>query len=129
MIRPRTARHLFVLTGLVIALGAALGSASARNGSTTMQPVDAATFALAVLQGHGDDYKGRTITGTGADFHGSGPSLALTVGAAAADGPPTPVTTWGEFIAAQRVRTTLVVSLNVAGFRRTSWPRQDKPPV
>jgi len=102
---------------------------SASNGSTTLQSVDAATFALAVQQGRGDEYKGRIIAGTGADFHGSAPSLERTVGSAVADRKPKPVTTWDDFVAAQRARSTLVLSLDVAGFQRTSWPKRGQPPV
>jgi len=128
MICSRTSPYPFVLTGLVFVVASALASGAARSGATAQQPVDAATFAAAVLQGRGDEYKGRTISGIGADFHGSSPSLELTVGSAA-DEPPKAISTWDEFIAAQRARTTLVVSLKVAGFQRTSWPKRGTPPA
>ena len=90
--------------------------------------VDAAVFLLAFRDGHADQYKGKTIAGSGLDFNGSTPRLMLTVGAAGANPPPAAVTTWEQFHAAQDARRTLIVALDAAAFRRTSWPRVGQPP-
>src|SRR5687767_15487228 len=90
--------------------------------------VDATVFLLAFREGHADQYKGKTIAGSGLDFNGSAPRLTLTVGAADADSKPAPVTTWEQFQVAQDARRTLIVALNAAAFHRTSWPRVGQPP-
>ena len=90
--------------------------------------VDAAVFLLAFRDGHADQYKGKTIAGSGLDFSGSSPRLTLTVGAAGKDPQPAAVTTWDQFHAAQDARTTLIVALDAAAFHRTSWPRVGQPP-
>lgn len=113
----------------VVLVAAPGASSGVRQASNKAQAVDAAAFALAVHQGRAQEYKGRIVSGEGLDFHGSWPSLDLTVGSAAVDGQPKPLATWEEFLDAQRARTTLIVALNVAGFTRTSWPKRGTTPA
>jgi hypothetical protein len=94
----------------------------------TKDTVDAATFLLAFRAGQADQYKGKTVTGSGLDFNGSAPQLALTVGAEGADKGAAPVTTWDQFLAAENARTTLIIALDAADFKRTSWPRRGQTP-
>jgi hypothetical protein len=90
--------------------------------------VDAATFLLAFRAGQADQYKGKTVTGSGLDFNGASPRLVLTVGAESADKGAAPVTTWDQFLAAQNARTTLIIALDAPDFKRTSWPRRGQKP-
>ena len=97
-------------------------------GQPQADTVDAGIFLLAFREGSAEQYKGKTIAGSGLDFSGATPRLTLTVGAASAGPPPAPVTTWEQFQTAQDARTTLIVALDAAAFRRTSWPRVGQPP-
>jgi hypothetical protein len=61
---------------------------------------------MAFRSGTADQFKGRTIAGTGLAFGVSKPPL-ITVGAAGNDKQVTPVTMWEQFTAAQNARTTV----------------------
>ena len=89
--------------------------------------VDAAMFLTAFRSGTADQFKGRTIAGTGLAFGMSMPVL-ITVGAAADDKQVTPVTTWDQLTAAQNARTTLQVMISVADFDPTSMSADRQRP-
>jgi hypothetical protein len=84
--------------------------------------VDAVAFAKAFQSGQADQFKNKQVSGTGVSFHGpitervadgsTRTSLVVTLGAVGADGRLTPLTSWDEFVAAERTRTTLVVALS-----------------
>jgi len=84
--------------------------------------VDAVAFATAFRSGNADQYKNRQISGRGISFHGAireriadgstRTSLVITLGAAAPDGKVALLKTWDEFVASERVRTTVVVALS-----------------
>jgi hypothetical protein len=86
--------------------------------------VDAVVFAQAFRAGTADQYRNRQIKGTGMNFHGaiterigdgtSRPSLVITLGSAGGGATPALITSWDEFVAAERARTTLVVALSGA---------------
>ena len=114
--------NLRVFAGLVVSAMIVM-PAGARQADT----VDAATFLLAFRDGKADQFKGRTVTGSGRDFTGSAPKLNLVVGAAGDGASTTPVTTWDQFRAAQDARTTLLIALDAASFKRTTWPKREQP--
>jgi hypothetical protein len=93
--------------------------------------VDAVTFATAFRGGSADQYKNKRISGTGVSFHGAvtekiadgstRSSLVITLGAITREGTLTPLTSWTDFVAAERAGTTLVVAL--------SGPSLPQPPT
>jgi hypothetical protein len=84
--------------------------------------VDAVTFALAFRGGKADQYKNKQISGVGTNFHGAiseriadgsaRTSLVITLGAVDPSDKLKLLSTWDDFVAAERTRTTLVVALS-----------------
>src|SRR5215471_13404150 len=78
--------------------------------------VDAVTFSLAFRAGKADQYKNKQITGVGTNFHGAiseriadgstRTSLVITLGAVDPSGKLKLLSTWDDFVAAERARAT-----------------------
>lgn len=106
-------RAIWTIAGIVLL---AAGASPARP------DIDAVAFVQAFRGGDADRYRNTRISGTGTSFHGTitervadgttRRSLVVTLGAAASDGHVTPLSTWEDFVAADRARTTLVVALS-----------------
>lgn len=110
------------------ALVALFALVSARPGAD----VDATVFARAFRAGTADQYRDGRIQGRGINFHGAiaeriadgttRTSLVMTIGAATDGAAPALITTWEEFVAAERARTTLVVALSGTNLSVPSGP-------
>ena len=83
------------------------------------ESVDAATFALAFRAGKADQYKGRTIAGSGLQFGQFYPGVLVTIGAAGDDGRVTPITTRDQLTAANNARATLQILVTGADVQPT----------
>lgn len=120
---------LRVTCSVVLAVSAL--SVAPRSSPVDARDVDAVSFALAFRAGKADQYRNKPVSGAGTSFHGAiserladgstRTSLVITLGAAELDGKATPLSTWDDFLGAERARTTLVVAL--------SGPALEPPPA
>src|SRR5215472_11697361 len=87
-------------------------STSPRSSPVAQKDVDAVRFALAFRADKADQFRNKPISGVGTSFHGAvnerladgstRTSLIITLGAADPNGKVTPLTTWDDFVTAER---------------------------
>jgi hypothetical protein len=109
--------------------GVAFASLLALFGPSVPSPqdVDPAAFVMAFQSGAADQYKGRTIAGTGVAFGVGGPWILITLGAVGDDKRVVPLTTREAFSAARAAHTTLQLFVSAPDFDSKSLTPRDLP--